>query len=130
MSSKNDGTIISDSTLNVHRSWCEPANCRTDHAESDGPLEAIVHYGPEYGFVTEPDTAYSPSGRLTVQIEEFNNLQDPTSIAVILSYRGDSIELGLYDLQRLRYLLALAEDDLIAAMDEQEAREDAGGRDA
>ena len=126
MSSKNDAPIISDPALSVHRNWCEPANCRADRAgaNNDGKLEAIVHYGPEYGFITEPDTPYSPAGRLTVQLEEFNNRTDPTSIAVILSYKSDSIELGLYDLQRLQYLLGMAEQDLIAAMDEQEARED------
>ena len=92
--------------------------------DNTGKLEAIVHYGPEYGFITEPDTPYSPAGRLTVQLEEFNNLKDPESLAIILSYKSDSIELGLYDLQRLQYLLGMAEQDLIAAMDEQEARED------
>lgn len=119
-------SIISDPALDVHRDWCEPANCRAARMgiDNDGELEAIVHYGPEYGFVTEPDTAYSPAGELTVRLEEFNNFQDPTSLAVILSYRSDSIELNLYDLQRLQYLLGMAEQDLIGAMDEQEARED------
>ena len=118
--------IISDPALHVHRNWCEPTQCRADRQgiNNDGKLEAIVHYGPEYGFVTEPDTPYTPACRLTVQLEEFNNSTDPTSIAVILSYKSDSIELGLYDLQRLRHLLGMAEDDLIKAMDEQEARED------
>ena len=126
MSSKNDAPIISDPALAVHRDFCEPTRCRADRmgVHNDGKLEAIVHYGTEYGFITEPDTPYSPAGRLTVQLEEFNNSTDPTSIAVILSYKSDSIELGLYDLQRLRYLLGMAEDDLIKAMDEQEARED------
>ena len=59
-----------------------------------------------------------------MQLEEFNNLKDPESLAIILSYKSDSIELNLYDLQRLQYLLGMAEQDLIAAMDEQEARED------
>jgi hypothetical protein len=126
MSSKNDATIISDPALNVHRDWCEPTRCRASRTgiNNDGRLEAITHSGPEYGFITEPDAAYSPSDQLTVQLEEFNNLEDPESVAVILSYRSDSIELNLYDLQRLRHLLGMAEDDLIKAMDEQEARED------
>ena len=118
--------IISDPALTVHRDFCEPTKCRADRQgiNNDGKLEAIVHYGPEYGFITEPDTPYSPAGRLTVQLEEFNNLKDPESLAIILSYESDSIELNLYDLQRLQYLLGMAEQDLIAAMDEQEARED------
>ena len=69
MSSKNDATIISDPALSVHRDFCEPTKCRADRSgvNNDGKLEAIVHYGPEYGFITEPDTPYSPAGRLTVQ---------------------------------------------------------------
>lgn len=119
-------TIISDLALKVHRGWCEAANCRADRmgANNDGELEAIVHNGPEYGFITEPDAAYSPAGELTVQLEEFNDLTSPTSTAIILRYKNDSIELNLYDLQRLQYLLGMAEQDLIGAMDEQEARED------
>src|SRR5699024_5446866 len=67
--------IISDPALTVHRDFCEPTKCRADRTGVDntGKLEAIVHYGPEYGFITEPDTPYSPAGRLTVQLEEFNN---------------------------------------------------------
>ena len=126
MSSKNDATILSDPALAVHRDFCEPTRCRADRmgVHNDGELEAIVHYGAEYGFVTEPEAPYGQPDKLTVQIEEFDNLKDPTSLAVILSCRNDSIELNLYDLQRLRYLLGMAEDDLIKAMDEQEARED------
>jgi hypothetical protein len=59
--------------------WCEPTQCRADRQgiNNDGKLEAIVHYGPEYGFVTEPDAPYTPAGRLTVQLEEFNNSDRP-----------------------------------------------------
>ena len=69
-STMSSNTIISDPALHVHRDFCEPTNCRADRTGVDdtGKLEAIVHYGPEYGFITEPDTAYSPAGRLTVQL--------------------------------------------------------------
>lgn len=126
MSSKNDAPIISDPALSVHPNWCEPTRCRASRTgiNNDGRLEAITHNGPEYGFITEPEAPYGQPDKLTVQLEEFDDLESPASLAVILSNSGESIELGLYDLQRLRYLLGMAEDDLIKAMDEQEARED------
>lgn len=119
MSTKNVAPSISDPALDVHRNWCEPTNCRADR---DGKLEAIVHLGPRYGFVSEPDVPYGAPEEITVQVEEFNNLTDPTATTVLVSNGGDRLELNLYDLQRLKHLLLLAEDDLIKAMDEQEAR--------
>ena len=118
--------IIADPALTVHRSWCDQAKCRADRqgADNTGDLEAIIHHGQEYGFITEPDDTCAPADRLTVQLEEFDDLKHPASIAVVLSNRSESIELNLYDLQRLKYLLTLAEDQLIDAMTEQEARED------
>ena len=68
------------------------------------------------------DVPYGAPEEITVQVEEFNNLTDPTATTVLVSNGGDTLELNLYDLQRLKHLLLLAEDDLIKAMDEQEAR--------
>lgn len=124
MSSKNDVTIIPDPALDVHRTWCGAGTCRADRAgaNNDGPLEALVHLGPQYGFVTEPEVVYGTPEEITVQLEEFNNQTDPAATSILLNKGGETIELGLYDLQRLKHLLILAEDDLIKAMDEQEAR--------
>ena len=129
MSSKNDAPIISDPALNVHRNWCEPDKCRVDHDDVED-VDLVTHNSARYGFVTEPDNNTQSPERLTVQVQEFNNGLGDESLTVLLEGASTDLELGLYDLQRLRYLLGMAEDDLIAAMDEQEAREDAGGRDA
>lgn len=124
MSTMNVAPSISDPALDVHRNWCEPTNCRADRAgaDNDGRLEAIVHLGAQYGFVTEPEVVYGSPEEITVQLEEFNNQTDPAATSILLNKGGETIELGLYDLQRLKHLLLMAEDDLIKAMDEQEAR--------
>lgn len=124
MSTKNVAPSISDPALDVHRNWCEPTNCRADRAgvNRDGKLEAIVHLGSQYGFISEPDAPYGQPEEITVQLEEFNNLTDPVATTILVSNGGDTLELNLYDLQRLQYLLTMAEADLVGAMDEEEAR--------